>query len=114
MKKTLVKWIFVKILLPLSEDLIRYVAKALSKYFLDLTKEKMGKWKMKEEESATTEAEKEFYGKKWDDRINDIEKMKSSMDEKIDQIVKEAMEKSEKRVEQIQNTKSEPEMLEAP
>ena len=81
------------------------------KFLLDMFKQNMSKWKTKEEDKATTEAEKEIIRKKWNERMDDLEKMKSQVDSNVDKIVDEALKNSKNKIEEIQRNSEETKMI---
>src|SRR5690606_35904599 len=109
--KKLAKWIFSQILIPILKDLLQEVFKTILKFILDLFVQMMSKWKTEEEKMAQTEDEKEFIRKKWNDRINDIDGIKSTMDEKVDKIIEDAIKNTEEQGLKIEEGKKEQKAL---
>lgn len=101
MKKKIFNWFFVNILLPFFKDILIELTKFLSKYVLDLLKEKMESWKKADENNAKTEEEKIIIRKKWEDRMEDIENIKTKMDQNIDKIVHNALENSQEKMKEF-------------
>ena len=100
--KKLAKWIFITILLPLLKDLLKDILKSSFKFMLDLIKQKMSKWKTQDENNAKTDEEKEIVKNKWEQRMQDVESMKSTMDQSIEKIIDAEIKKSEKNAETIE------------
>ncbi|WP_294230934.1 hypothetical protein [uncultured Chryseobacterium sp.] len=97
MKKKFINWLFVNLLLPLIQDFATYTIKFFSKYFLDLLKKKMESWKETDENNTKTEEEKVIIRKKWKERMDDIEGIKTAMDQSTDKIIKNALQNSEEK-----------------
>jgi hypothetical protein len=100
--KKLAKWIFISLLLPLLKDLLKDIMKSSFKYMLDLIKQKMSKWKTQDESNAKTDEEKEIVRNKWEQRMQDVESMKATMDQSIEKIIDAEIKKSEQKVEAIE------------
>jgi hypothetical protein len=100
--KKIVKWIFAVLILPLLRDLLKDILKSTFKHLLDLLKQKMSKWKTEEESKASNSEEKEIIKIKWENRMEDIENLKNTMDQNIEKIVEAELKKSEQKVETIE------------
>lgn len=111
MKQKIASWILKNILIPVFKVILVEFAKSIMKFLLDMFKQNMSKWKTKEEDKATTEAEKEIIRKKWNERMDDLEKMKSQVDSNVDKIVDEALKNSKNKVEEIQRNSEETKMI---
>lgn len=97
MKKKFITWLFVNLLLPLIQDFAIYIIKFFSKFFLDLLMDKMENWKKADESNSKTEEEKLIIRKKWKERMDDIEGIKTTMDQSIDKIIQNALQNSEEK-----------------
>ncbi|MET3026777.1 hypothetical protein ABXT06_08885 [Flavobacterium sp. UW10123] len=111
MKQKIASWILKHIILPLFKVILVEFAKSIMKFLIDMFKQNMSKWKAKEENKASTEQEKEIIRKKWDERMDDLEKMKSQVDANVDKIVDEALNNSKDQIEEIKKNTDEPKIL---
>lgn len=100
--KKIGSWIIMKILLPLLKDLLKQILIAVSKYFMDWIKERMKTWKEQDLKTAKNEEEKINIVNKWEDRIKDVENLKSTMSESLEKIVDNEILKSEEKVKSIE------------
>lgn len=111
MKQKIASWILKHLILPLFKVILVEFAKSIMKFLIDIFKQNMSKWKTKEENKASTEEEKEIIRKKWDERMDDLEKMKSQVDINVDKIVDEALNNSKDKIEEIKNNTEDTKVL---
>jgi hypothetical protein len=104
MKKQIAVWFLKYILKPVFKVILIEFGKIFAKYFLDVIKQQMNKWKTTEVENATSEVEKEIITKKWEERINDIEELKTKIDIDIDKVVEQALLDSNDKLKEIENS----------
>jgi hypothetical protein len=112
--KKAAKWVVVVILWPILKELLVEFGKLLAKLMAEGFKSLLAKWRDRDVEAASSEAEAQAARIRYDERIKDIDEMTTRLTENVEDVVRQALLESEAKRDSVLEAAAVPKALPSP